>query len=279
MSPHEKAGKWSIVAAERHLSLGMLGKALFKRDASHSFLRVKDGNGKVVLELHGLAFNPKTLEASPFKLDAQSLFHTAFYSIGKVLKNAPTFLHVVSMTNSDVMRIVAKGKESAEIPIAEGSEEDMLRCIECALRAAIRINESDLGYCLFGFKEKGRNCHSALAEIVERMFAVHLKMSDMSFATPGIETDLEPLIAGLDDIKPDYHAPMSHIRQSIKEKLALLEQNAEPVMDWVDAGEPAWQKRFCVLRFVADQITKILPAKQPHWKLLLGRPSAPVLAA
>lgn len=215
--------QWSICIAERPLALGPFDSMAFKEKASHSFLRVKDHENKTVLEIHGMAFDPKTNAISALPKSLRSYFSAAAYcSTGHQSPYAPR-LRVICFDNpKDMYQDLPNRPVHEHPPFLQGNMNGILKSVEAALRAGDAINNADIAYYPFDLKMNGQNCHSVTAELIDRMTGIQAGHENMVYAAPGIKNDLEQAIPELSTIMPKLHEGISHIKDSVINTLQKL---------------------------------------------------------
>jgi hypothetical protein len=212
---------WSISIAERPFHLGPIDNFLFGRDAGHSFLRFKDGDGKTFLEIHGVAFDPIKNHRVPNAALDYGVYKSTFAHLFNC-KASGAQLKVEALIDPRAMALMVRNSPITETPLLSGSPETITRCVDAAMRAATEINAINLPYHSFGTNLYGQNCHSVTAELVDRMTTACVLPNAMHFAAPGILNDLEKQIPALSAIKPQETGSLSTLFQSLQEDAKKL---------------------------------------------------------
>jgi hypothetical protein len=204
----DKSGNWTIELAER--DLGIPGDSLlFGRDASHSFLRMKDEFGQVVGELHGRAWDPCTGKFGKM-LKVSSLFNQGVQGVGNFLqKNLGIntgyirgFFDAYAREHEVKLKVDIRGDGKTFEPekpdtfstIVDAPRERVKMLWEQATEKAIQINGADLEYRPIELAEPAQNCHSVamdLGEIVTGNPITPQVRKEQKFAMPGWSTHLD----------------------------------------------------------------------------------------
>lgn len=225
---------WSIVEAERKLPLGPIDNWLFGEDASHGYIRIKDGKGNPVLEFHGCARELFEGKRAHIKFGLSFVFgFVADSLLGRPSKVGP-LLQVKALTRREDMEALNKGRPITEHVFFEGSKKDVLRRVESALRAAHIINQSDLRYMFYAFnnEDEGQNCHSVRRGLRKWMTGTTPQKSP-HYANPGLQRALEHHESQLSDVTPRHDRSISHIKKSIRTLLPEVDPNPSPNLRWL----------------------------------------------
>lgn len=180
-------GEWSIEFAERPLDLWFWDNLVFNgKDASHSYLRLKDGNGKVVHELHGLSYDTKTKSILAFSFSPLKRLTNLFNRVSDE-KFEPDRLKVFQHDGESKPNQPPKTQT-----IFAGSREDVMRKWVLAQKEGTLLNQHPFEYSplnLFGVII-ARNCHSVSKALME---AMRLDIPKPIYATPGLQTKMPRL--------------------------------------------------------------------------------------
>jgi hypothetical protein len=161
------AMNWTIELAEKPLKIGIWDNIVYGgRDASHSFLRLKNSAGEVVSELHGLCYDPVTGSTS----DARSnTLGRLLHSFNGKKKNEPFAPARLVMFVFDFHR--TKHEKLSAQPLLRGMQDDILRTWREATELAEEINGQHVEYRAIDIfrSNTAQNCHSASAFLMDAL--------------------------------------------------------------------------------------------------------------
>lgn len=172
---------WAIEFVERPLSeIGIWDNLVYGgKDASHSFLRIKDEDGNIKGELHGFSYDPQKQSVAPANFNPWKRLKHIFSNATDQFK--PNTLKVF---HYDYHR--SQSEDLVSQTIFEGDKEDiMLRWMD-AIKEGIRINAEDHEYrALNIFKFWiAQNCHTVSNSLM-RVMGLEGR-ADPVFAAPGL---------------------------------------------------------------------------------------------
>ena len=206
---------WSVYIAEREADFGPVDNWILGRDVGHAFLRFKDDDDKIILELHGLATDRITGKPVHFPAGLRAIFSSVAYAAGIKTHLGP-LLQVHAVTNEHFMKALLGKHDSKEQLLMTGTPQDIAARIEAALRAADTINHARIDYYPFGIHGTGQNCISIMAELVEHMTGARPVPANIPFATPGITANLDPIVPGLSRVHTRARATPRSLFNSVR---------------------------------------------------------------
>lgn len=236
-------------AFKASLPIGDISKFLFGNYSSHTFLQFRNGDGKVIMEIHGLPHDTQTNTTSSF-LTTSNFYQNAVANLcGWTLSRKPKLRISVATTAAD-MQEVDQDRPAIEVPLFRGPENTVLRYMELLLRVGIEINKADLDYFLCNAKGHGLNCHSVTATLAVPLVRSHILGKDLNFAAPGIDNDLKSHVPTLEGLRLDEISTPKQIKAAIKDYLKYF--GAKPVT-WLEHQVSIWTQIMTAARALVTQ--------------------------
>ena len=170
---------WSIEFAEKPLSIGPIDNLVYDgRDASHSFLRIRNPIDEITAELHGFSFDSQKSERYAFNFNPfKRLRHT--FNREDTPQYEPNYLRVFAY---DFER--TQHPELTTQSLFEGNEEEVLRRWTIAKKAGVEINSREREYFPFNLFDlkAAQNCHTVSWALIA---AMGFQAPETAFAAPG----------------------------------------------------------------------------------------------
>ncbi len=232
--------KLRIELHETPLDFGRLDNILFGRDASHSFLVLKDEKDKILSEIHGTSYHRPLKKLGH---GGQSLYNI-FNILASEMRVRPLFNRVAKWTGMDAkisrLRVHAsEGKLRSDpadvvVPVKIGSYEEIMPLWLSCLEAGRLINQNDLPYKGVTLTQKTKNCHAVTSAMLRRINAVPENIT-MTYAVPGFAHMLSKILPQLKEITADRHRgkSRSELQENYKAFLHALNDSV------TDSGSPA----------------------------------------
>lgn len=195
--------EYHIEIAHYDLKIPYADELFLGRNASHSFLRLVNDDGKVIEEIHGGAYDHEKKKLVPYKFKLNDFFNRK-----------------ANVLNSDVEYGLAVEIRTTETPknkvdhvdrLVSGTREDVLKLWDQCKEKAEIINQKNLRYiALPGFRF-AQNCHSVVNTIANHIGVPYdICHRTHKFALPGIKTCLKTI----EDTTPKF-PPIEFARKAI----------------------------------------------------------------
>jgi len=201
-----------IALHETPLDLGNLDNLVFGRDASHSFLVLKDAdqNDKVISEIHGTSYHPIQKKLGLGGQSVLNIFNLLAADIGL----RPVFNRLAKFCGyeNQISKLKVYATDGARrskaadrvITVKTGSFEDIMPFWLSAMEIGATINRSENRYKGVSLAQKAKNCHAVTAALL-RMMEVDPGSIKMTYATPGFSHNLSKLIPAILDVSAARH--------------------------------------------------------------------------
>lgn len=259
MASMTKTGNYSICYGERMIGdrAGERAVALTRKlpwyalrgqeGASHTFLVLKDGQGKVVQQIHGSSLDTTRGQLSGVMTDemdretVQTRSRAVFTLFNKAVRseNSPLvkLVALVDDGKSAMLDFLSTPNSNPQV-LFEGSRDDVLQKWRKALVAANDINKADLPFTAYSFLQPGQSCNSLTATLM------HVMDLDADFASPHVRTG--------------FGRVMKDVLKSGDNPIKTLDDLKEQVMQGLDAYMVEADERFALKKIRQNELGRLL---------------------
>ena len=237
---------------ETPLDLGNLDNLVFGRDATRSFLVLKDAeHGKILSEIHGTSYHPLQKKLGIGGQSVLNIFNllAADMGIHRVFNRVAKFcgyekkISKLKVYATDGARRSKVGDRT--VPVKIGSFEDIMPLWLSAMEVGTAVNRSENRYKGVSLAQKAKNCHAVTAALL-RMMAVDPAGIKMHYAAPGFSHSLSKLIPVIREISADHHKDKStaELQTGFSTFMRDLNHSVDPDAAPVKKRKPSLRKTF-----------------------------------
>lgn len=242
----------TIELHETPLDLGNLDNLVFGRDASHSFLVLKDSErGTTLSEIHGTSYHPLQKKLGHGGQSILNIFNLLAADLG--LRRSFNRLAKFCGYENKISKLKVYATDRAQrsrlsdrsIPVKIGKFEEIMPFWLAAMEIGQAVNRSDNRYKGVSLAQKAKNCHAVTAALL-RMMEIDPGSIEMRYAAPGFSHSLSKLIPAIRAASAanHQHKTAAELHRDFSAFMRDLNHSVDPEAAPVKKQKPSLKKKF-----------------------------------